>query len=431
MEERKISLNILGCCVLRDTFGMHPDDGGYVVNRYVQSPSPISLVTASPLLRKDAEIEDTVFEGKSGFVKRCQLLELRKQVFDYLGGASSDYLIIDCAEARKNVLYFPGTGGWFTESHKDLLARFIENGLLPELYELIDILEMERETLYACLRDFCDRLLAQYDKKHIILFEIKAVKFHSDGRLFQVFGGKSKIAEQYNARMKLCFDYVKTYLEGCHIVEFPHNVVGDTHHKWGRALLHYVPEYYDYAQEAVDIITKRAGSLEEEQEELTRLKHDYETALRKKYGDILQASMEQTELEKRSGEKILKYERYFKKLLIEDGKEKIRAYLEELGIRSCAFYGRTQITYVFLPWFRSWGIHIEYVVENYSVKSVWEGIPFIKRSDSKLLDSRNMIICDINYEAIKRRLAALGYTGTVLSYNDLISPRGDAFSNTP
>lgn len=86
MEERKISLNILGCCVLRDTFGMHPDDGGYVVNRYVQIPSPISLVTGSPLLRKDAEIEDTVFEGKSGFVKRCQLLELKKQVFDYLGG---------------------------------------------------------------------------------------------------------------------------------------------------------------------------------------------------------------------------------------------------------------------------------------------------------------------------------------------------------
>lgn len=40
MEERKISLNILGCCVLRDTFGMHPDDGGYVVNRYVRFPAP-------------------------------------------------------------------------------------------------------------------------------------------------------------------------------------------------------------------------------------------------------------------------------------------------------------------------------------------------------------------------------------------------------
>lgn len=422
MDERKISLNILGCCVLRDTFGMHSDNGGYAVNRYVQIPSPISLVTGSPLFRKDAEIEDTVFEGKSGFVKRCQILELKKQVFDYLGGVSSDYLILDCAEARKNVLYFPDTEGWFTESHKDLLARFIEQGLLPERYEVIDVLEMERGALYAYLREFCDRLLEQYDKNRMILFEIEAVKFHSDGKQFQVFGGKNKIAEQFNARMKLCFDYVKTYLEGCHIVEFPDNVIGDTNHKWGRALLHYVPEYYDYAQDAVDIITKHAGSLEEEKEELSLLKHDYEAVLRKKYGDILQASMEQAELERRSGERILKYEQYFRRLLIEDGKEKIRAYLVGLDIRSCALYGRTQITYVFLPWFRSWGIHIEYVVENYSVNPVWEGVPFIKRNDLSLLDSRNMIICDIRYEAIEKRLAALGYTGTVINYSELISP---------
>lgn len=81
-----ISLNILGCCILRDTFGMHPDDGGYAINRYVQIPSPISLVTKSPLYDENAEIEDNIFVGKSNFAKRCQTLELKKQVFDYLGG---------------------------------------------------------------------------------------------------------------------------------------------------------------------------------------------------------------------------------------------------------------------------------------------------------------------------------------------------------
>lgn len=83
---KKTAMNILGCCVLRDTFGMQPDDGGYEIKKYVQIPSPISLVTKSPLFDQNAEVENDIFIGKSNFAKRCQILELKKQVFDYFGG---------------------------------------------------------------------------------------------------------------------------------------------------------------------------------------------------------------------------------------------------------------------------------------------------------------------------------------------------------
>jgi len=41
----------------------------------------------------------------------------------------ADYLIIECAGFQKNILYFPETDGWFTESHKDFLEKYIEKGL--------------------------------------------------------------------------------------------------------------------------------------------------------------------------------------------------------------------------------------------------------------------------------------------------------------
>lgn len=38
----------------------------------------------------------------------------------------SDYFIMDCAESRKNILYFPETKGYFTESHTDLLKNTLK-----------------------------------------------------------------------------------------------------------------------------------------------------------------------------------------------------------------------------------------------------------------------------------------------------------------
>ena len=47
------------------------NNGGYEIRQYVQIPSPVSLVTQSPLYKSNQEFEDDIFKDKSGFVKRC------------------------------------------------------------------------------------------------------------------------------------------------------------------------------------------------------------------------------------------------------------------------------------------------------------------------------------------------------------------------
>lgn len=105
---------------------------------------------------------------------------------------------------------------------------------------------------------------------------------------------------------------------------------------------------------------------------------------------------------------------------MEGCKERIRQYLEKNNIRECAFYGRSQITDVYISWFREWNIKILYIVENYTKHSQWEGIPLVKRDNINLLICRNMIICDLNDEAVKKKLRNFGYKGTILSYKQLI-----------
>lgn len=105
---------------------------------------------------------------------------------------------------------------------------------------------------------------------------------------------KHEVATAFNDRMKLCFDYVKEYLKGCHIIEFPDNVVGDINHKWGRALLHYVQEYYDYALKAVDIITQNTDGNVDEKVALEQLKVSYEKYYKINMGKFYEKHLNQT-----------------------------------------------------------------------------------------------------------------------------------------
>ena len=155
---KNTTLDILGCYVLRDTFSLHEGDGGYVIKKYVQIPSPVSVVTKSPRYQIGEEIKSDLFEGKANFIKKCQILELNKQVFEYFDGGKSDYFIMDCAEARKSLLYFPQTEGYFTESHKDLLLKYIKSGIVPKDYNIIDILDLDKKELYGYLKEYCEKI---------------------------------------------------------------------------------------------------------------------------------------------------------------------------------------------------------------------------------------------------------------------------------
>lgn len=83
-ENIKAYISAIGTCILRDIVGMHDNNAGYVVEKYVQSLNPISIISKSPLIKK-FEVEDVFFD-KSNFYQRCINLDLNKQVFEFCGG---------------------------------------------------------------------------------------------------------------------------------------------------------------------------------------------------------------------------------------------------------------------------------------------------------------------------------------------------------
>ena len=82
-----VTISILGICVSRDIFGMHENDGGYVIEGYVHGVSPLSAVS-SPISYKKFHIEDPeweeMFDGLAGFYKRILEEELNREIFPYL-----------------------------------------------------------------------------------------------------------------------------------------------------------------------------------------------------------------------------------------------------------------------------------------------------------------------------------------------------------
>ena len=70
---------------------------------------------------------------------------------------------------------------------------------------------------------------------------------------------------KYDARalMDEMYDILKEKFDGCHIIEFPHYVIGDSNHKFGTFGLHYHSLYDEYGKNAIDIICQRHSSKEE------------------------------------------------------------------------------------------------------------------------------------------------------------------------
>ncbi|WP_044913076.1 DUF6270 domain-containing protein [Butyrivibrio sp. WCE2006] len=253
----EIKISLLGCCVIRDIFGLHDNDGGYFVKRFVQDVSPISLVTQSPLLHPLTDEYDWLFDGKSRFWGKCQKLELQKRVLEYIAEEPFDYLIFDVAEFRRKLLYFSENQGWFSENYylRSFLQRYIESGVVPSEYEIINPMEMDRTMCLDFLYSFSQALLGICPPERLILVEIKAGLPYTTVDRDPLVKAEIETAKLFNERMSFAYEVVKDNMPGIHVVEFPQNVKIDPNHKWGRNLLHYTMEYYDYALDAVNAIT--------------------------------------------------------------------------------------------------------------------------------------------------------------------------------
>ena len=78
----KKNINILGSCVSRDTFGMSENDGGFHIEKCVTNSSIFSL--CSPKLSDEILCSEDDFPNSGHYYQRCAVLDINKNVFDYV-----------------------------------------------------------------------------------------------------------------------------------------------------------------------------------------------------------------------------------------------------------------------------------------------------------------------------------------------------------
>lgn len=205
----------------------------------------------------------------------------------------------------------------------------------------------------------------------------------------------SKIIEKWYININRGYRYLRKNLVGCHVIEFPTGMVADEGHKWGRASLHYVPEYYDYALEAVNVITQENLSYENEQEKLRNLKEQCEDLVKLKYETLMFKNFRYLKERDNICTRMIAYEKFMQDLLLHDGKILwIYNFMKENQFDHCAFYGLSELAKFFVKMFRRWVIQIDYVVEDIQTDT-YEDILCIRKKEQSYPETQVMIIMDV------------------------------------
>ena len=264
-----ISYNILGDCVSRDIIQPLIVKNEVLVQQFCSFSSPVSLFSAKP--EKMLLLED--FPGDiANFHKRCAMLDFNKQVFEYLFEKQADYLILDILDARLNLLYF--------QNHYVTMAKYMqlyakEIGYPMEQYDLIKAFDISNDLWENLILQLCKKILQHYPVSKIILHKhfYASKTLLKNGNIVPFQCLKETIDKTNTLCIKL-FKFCESFLKGCHIINFPDNVIADNEHKCGPSALHYHDLYYEYGANALKIINKNLPS-EIEQLQLEELRTTY------------------------------------------------------------------------------------------------------------------------------------------------------------
>ena len=254
-----ITFSIFGICVSRDIVTIL----GSRVQRFVQDVSPISVCYKSPLAGGFKFSEDNITEylldkNLNHFHVRNTILDMNKEVYGYLFEVKSDWLILDTGCLRYRTLISKDNAVGVTECHLYRLNYEYDK----DAFDLVSVLDMDEADFREYMEEYVNRILDQYDEEKIIVVETYLVSEYVDSERRGVHTFTGKI-EDRNAEIRRGYDYLKQRLRKAHFIPFLDNNIGDENHKWGKATLHYVPEYYEYGSKALKVIMKQFSRVEE------------------------------------------------------------------------------------------------------------------------------------------------------------------------
>ena len=415
-EKVKNHISILGSCC-KDIFGFHSNNGGYIIDKSIQSCGPLSLIMKSPLLKKADENFAGLLSDKSDIYKRVIRQDAEKSVFSYIREVQSDWLMIDFAEMRYPIYLTESGAG--TAVFPEKIRTLREHGYIGE-YQLLNPRDLSEERLYKGIDLFLNRILKLYPEEKIILVDIRAAEEFVNTQSKRCDYYQQEQIDSVNPIAEKCYQYALSHMPSCHTIPFPEETVGKAGSQWGTHCLHYSEEYYDYGLKAMNIISGGSFSLEEERCLIEKLKEMCNEKVRHTYRNYPKNKVRFLYSEVSTYKRFKRYEEYFKKMARQNKGTAILDFFAARDIKTCSFYGLNEISKYYMDVLDDSDIKCEYIVENNNL-DVFQGAQIIERNASVYPVTDCMVIADLDSEKVRRKLQTMGYNGLIVDYNELIA----------
>ena len=279
-EKSKVHFSIFGSCVSRDIFSYHDDDGGYIIDRYIGMINPLSMNSVPISFADTALLEQKVYDlNAKGFIKRNIYLDFTKKYWDYLSEKKSDYLLLDMSDIRLSVLC--DRSGCLV-SCREPNVKLMDHLGRENIYSSIskrNVHSFSHSEIREAVQYFSEKISGMYSQDKIIILECDPASEYYDKKYNIVTFPYTWNVEYCKKIIRYADSVLKENLPGAHIIPHLNNVIADIQHKWGKHVLHFEREYYDYALSAVNIITSKT---ENETTKIAELKAKYEVELLRK-----------------------------------------------------------------------------------------------------------------------------------------------------
>jgi|GEM_PF-6762344 len=254
MGSDEISFDVFGVCTTRDIFGLVPYNR-FPVRKYFQLSFPPAFDTSNIFSINPLSPDE--FNGNSGYMKRTIAADVNRTVISDLENSGANWIIIDLRSVPKGLweVSFGGETHYYSVGNfvkKDSIIKSVEaKGLKVDSIRIVDVSEVPKMDEYV--DEFCDFLKKRYGR-NIILVELKEALWLLDKNGNVTF--KQNASAERNMRiMDTYFMRILKKLD-CHFIRTPPNIIYDSYNHFGDAYrVHYVQEWFDYANECIEVIT--------------------------------------------------------------------------------------------------------------------------------------------------------------------------------
>lgn len=190
----------------------------------------------------------------SPYNRRNLKLDLTKNALEYLLEEKADYLLVDANDCRMELVEVgePQSHALYTFS---IAGGALYKTLIDDVKK-INAADIPFEEYASAAKKVCARIRNVYDVSEIIIHVHKIVDEYTDGNKILKFNNEKFPARKNSVQkiMDQMYEVLRTEFEGCHVIEFPDYVLGDSRHKFGACGLHYHKLYDEYGKAAIQII---------------------------------------------------------------------------------------------------------------------------------------------------------------------------------